>query len=134
MIVDFFDPPTPSELLRARIYAARVEEIWEIDIIKKINKKSGFAKNKYIPKNLAEYLGIPESSLLTGPEIMKKVWSKLKEKDLLYDKDKRVLRVDADTSKLFNVDMAVNQSVDPKDPNGFNFSNLKKYIKNAIGL
>jgi hypothetical protein len=100
---------------------------------------TGFAKKRVVTGKLADFLGVESGSELSGPEITKKVWEELKNRDLNYKgdekngikADKRVLRVDKEVSELFKVPLSVNKSTNCKDVNGFNFGNLQKYIKNA---
>lgn len=104
------------------------------------HKPTGFARLRPVTGKLAGFIGVESGTELSGPEITKKVWAVLKSRNLTYQGDEkkgvkgdqRVLRVDEEVSKLFNVPMSVNKSVDCKDPNGFNFGNLQKYIKNAM--
>jgi hypothetical protein len=104
------------------------------------HKPTGFARLKPVSDKLSGFIGVNPGTELSGPEITKKVWAELKSRNLTYQGDEkkgvkgdqRVLRVDEEVSKLFGVPMSVNKSVDCKDPNGFNFGNLQKYIKNAM--
>jgi hypothetical protein len=104
------------------------------------HKPTGFARLRPVTGQLAGFIGVESGTELSGPEVTKKVWAVLKSRNLTYQGDEkkgvkgdqRVLRVDEEVSKLFNVPMSVNKSVDCKDPNGFNFGNLQKYIKNAM--
>jgi hypothetical protein len=104
------------------------------------HKPTGFARLRPVSGKLAGFIGVDSGTELSGPEVTKKVWAELKNRNLTFQGDEkkgvkgdqRVLRVDDEVSKLFNVPMSVNKSVDYKDPNGFNFGNLQKYIKNAM--
>jgi hypothetical protein len=104
------------------------------------HKPTGFARLRPVSDKLADFIGVEKGTELSGPAITKKVWAELKNRNLTYQGDEkkgvkgdqRVLRVDDEVSKLFNVPMSVNKSADHKDPNGFNFGNLQKYIKNAM--
>lgn len=104
------------------------------------HKNTGFAKLRPVPCKLATFIGVVPGTELSGPVITKKVWSELKSRNLTFQgdenrglkSDQRVLRVDDEVSKIFNIPMSVNNSVDSKDPNGFNFGNLQKYIRNAF--
>lgn len=94
-------------------------------------KKTGFAKPKLVPDKLAKFIGVNLGTELSGPEVTKKVWAQLREKGLMYEKDKRVFRTNAEVSDVFNVPKSVNKSVNHEDSEGFNFRNLQKYIANA---
>jgi hypothetical protein len=104
------------------------------------HKPTGFARLRPVSGKLAGFIGVDSGTELSGPEVTKKVWAELKSRNLTFQGDEkkgvkgdqRVLRVDDEVSKLFSVPMSVNKSVDCKDPNGFNFGNLQKYIKNAM--
>ena len=104
------------------------------------HKPTGFARLRPVSGKLAGFIGVDSGAELSGPEVTKKVWAELKNRNLTYQGDEkkgvkgdqRVLRVDDEVSKLFNIPMSVNKSVDHKDANGFNFGNLQKYIKNAM--
>jgi hypothetical protein len=104
------------------------------------HKPTGFARLRPVTGKLAHFIGVESGTELSGPEVTKKVWAVLKSRNLTYQGDEkkgvkgdqRVLRVDEEVSKLFNVPMSVNKSVDHKDAEGFNFGNLQKYIKNAM--
>jgi hypothetical protein len=113
--------------------------------LKKIEKKknhiqTGFARLLPISKKLANFVGVEPGIELSGPAITKLVWVELKNRGLTWKGDEkkgirgdqRVLRVDNEVSKIFNIPMSVNKSTDHTNTNGFNFSNLQKYIKNAM--
>ena len=65
---------------------------------------------------------------MSRPEFTKNFYKTLISKNLIYEKDKRILRVDDQISKILNIPMSVNNSIDHKDKNGFNFYNVQKYI------
>ncbi len=98
---------------------------------KRDRKQSGFAKPMVIPPKLAKYIGHETGTVMSRTDITKEIYAQLKKRKLYYDKDERVLRADAETKKLFDLPSTVNDSVDPKDPNGFNFFNIQKYIANC---
>jgi chromatin remodeling complex protein RSC6 len=97
------------------------------------HKPTGFAKQQVVPEKLAKFIGVKTGEELTGPEITSRVWQQLKERNLTYEKDKRVFRTDKVVSDLFGVKSDVNKSTDHRDKNGFNFCNLQKYIAHALG-
>ena len=97
------------------------------------HKPTGFAKQQVVPEKLAKFIGVKTGEELTGPEITSRVWQQLKERNLTYEKDKRVFRTDKTVSDLFGVKSDVNKSTDHRDKNGFNFCNLQKYIAHALG-
>lgn len=95
-------------------------------------KKKGFVKPKPVPEKLAKFIGVETGTELSGPDVTKKVWQQLKDKGLTYEKDKRVFRTNAEVSEVFNVPKSVNKSTSYKDQDGFNFSNLQKFIADAM--
>jgi len=97
---------------------------------KKIDKKnvSGFMKTSPIPSSIADYLDIDRNSNLNRNDIHSKIYTKLKDKGLTYEKDHRVLRVGDEEKKLFNLTDNVNKITSPSDKTGFNFYNLHSYI------
>jgi len=104
---------------------------------KRSNNPTGF-KTKYpVPEAFAAYLGIPKGTELTSPEITKKVWAVLKDRNLQVEGNRRTFTVDKETSKIFNVPMSVNDLVAGKDSHtnkdGFNFSTLQSRINYAMG-
>ena len=56
----------------------------------------------------------------------------MKEENLLYEKDKRILRVNNEISEIFGVPLSVNDSYDPKDRNGFNMMTYQNGINYAL--
>lgn len=96
------------------------------------HKPTGFARTRPIPEKMASFIGVEPGTELTGPEITRKVWGVLKDRNLTFENDKRVLRVDNEVSNLFFVPMSVNDSTQSNDENGFNFGNLQFYIKQGL--
>lgn len=95
---------------------------------KKKIKKKGFVVKERVPDKLADYLGIKQGIELPRTKVTKKFYEKLKDKNLFYEKSKRVFRVDKEICDLFGIPESVNQITDERDKNGFNFFNLQKYI------
>lgn len=95
---------------------------------KRGNKKTGFTKPEVVPENLAKFVGLPKGTVMPRTELTKEVYKKIKERKLYYEEDNRVLRADKEIQKLFNLPENVNNSIDAKDKNGFNFFNLQTYI------
>lgn len=107
---------------------------------KKNHNPTGFARLRPVTGKLADFIGVESGAELSGPAVTKRVWQELKNRNLTWKGDEkegvkgdqRVLRVDDDVAKLFNVPKSVNNSTNHKDPNGLNFGNLQRYIKNAM--
>jgi len=90
--------------------------------------KTGFTKPTIVPDKLSSLIGLERGTIMSRTELTKLIYHELHKRDLYYKNDKRVLRADNEIRKIFNLPESVNQSVDPKDKNGFNFYNLQKYI------
>lgn len=100
---------------------------------KKNNAKlTGFRKPVTVPPKIHKYLKLQEGEKLSRNDIARKINQILKEKNLLYEKDKRVFRADEDLLKLFNLDKSVNDVVDAKDKSGFNFYNIQSHIRKCF--
>jgi hypothetical protein len=65
---------------------------------------------------------------MSRPEFTKRFYKLLEQRSLYYAEDKRVLRVDKEISNVLKIPMDVNGSIYYKDPKGFNFYNVQKYI------
>lgn len=96
------------------------------------SKPTGFAKTKEVGGKFADWLGVERGSELTGPEISGKFWTKMKELNLQYEDDGRILRTNAEVSKLFGLKKSVNRSIDYRDKKGFNMTNYQSKIKYAL--
>lgn len=97
--------------------------------------KTGFCVLKPVSARLAHWLNIDSNSMLTGPRVTQLVWEKLKEKNLVYESDKRVFRADHESTELFGLNIeVVNASTSHRDLEGFNFCNLQRYIAHANQL
>lgn len=96
---------------------------------------TGFATEKELPADFAEWLGEEEGTKLSGPQITKRVWSKLKELGLQAE-DRRVFRTNREVSRILGVPSSVNDHVNGpdayKDPEGFNFRTIQKRISYAM--
>jgi hypothetical protein len=91
-------------------------------------KPTGFVKELELPKELADLIGVEVGTRLSMPSYTKKFYEMLKQNKLFYEKDGRVLRANAEIKRVFNLPDSVNESVDYKDKNGFNFYNLQNHI------
>jgi SWIB-domain-containing proteins implicated in chromatin remodeling len=95
-------------------------------------KPTGFVKAKRLPKSLAELIGVQEGTEMSMPTYTRRFYEMLKEKQLFYNEDKRILRADDKMKEVFGLDDKVNESVDHKDTNGLNFYTLQKHIARVI--
>jgi len=96
------------------------------------SQPTGFIKQMVVPERLAKFIGVPAGSSLSGPEITSKVWEQMRSRNLVYSEDKRVLRTNKEVSAVFGVPESVNKSTHFKDPNGFNFCTIQKFIANVL--
>ena len=115
----------------------RLESSYEHDINKAVKTKrkrngpvkaTGFVKELDLPKELAELINVPEGTKISMPTYTKKFYEMLKKNNLFYENDGRVLRANDQIKKVFNLPDSVNNSIDYKDKNGFNFYTLQKHI------
>lgn len=95
-------------------------------------KMKGFTKLEDIPEDVCNLLGISYPSEITRNELANKLRDLLKKRKLIYQEDKRIYRVDEEISKIFNIDMSVNEIIDSKDKSGFNMYNIHRYLANKI--
>ena len=94
--------------------------------------RTGFAKELKINAPLAQFLNIETGSMMTTPTLSSLAWAEFRKRDLIYNNDKRILRVDKQISELFGIPMSVNDITDHRDPNGLSLFNFQRYLKNAI--
>jgi hypothetical protein len=87
-----------------------------------------------IPLKLSTFLKIDVNTIATKKEICQIVWNEFEKRGLIYEKNKRVLRVDKEASELFNIPMTVNESTDHRDKNCFNYSALQRSIMNILQI
>lgn len=115
------------------LHNAMLNLLMEVMAADKLTTKStNFSVPQNIPIGLADYIEVERGSKLSMPQIIKKVFEKLKHKNLIYEADKSIFRTDEETAEIFGLHHSVNDSYDCRDPNGFNFSTLVKYINNAL--
>jgi len=89
---------------------------------------TGFVKELNLPKELADLINVEEGTKISMPAYTKKFYEMLKRNNLYYEHDGRVLRANDQIKKVFNLPDSVNESVNYKDKNGFNFYTLQKHI------
>lgn len=99
---------------------------------KRKNTKTGIMKEQEIKGDFADWLGVDEGTMLTRPQIYKKMVEMLKEKDMVADDDGRVYVPDKNTAKLFGISSKGMKSRNYKDKNGFNILNAQTRIKYAL--
>jgi|AntRauTorckE6833_2_1112554.scaffolds.fasta_scaffold58899_2 chromatin remodeling complex protein RSC6 len=94
----------------------------------KVKKATGFTKTELVPYGLTRIINVAEGTILSRTQVTKKVYGYIKQNNLYYEKNKRVLRADSLLKEVFNLSDYVNKSTNEKDKNGFNFYNIQKYI------
>ncbi len=99
---------------------------------KKTSYNTGITKKNKIPLKLIKLLDLDPNVELSISEISHLVYEYLNAHNLVYEKDRRVMRVDKKLSDIFNIPISVNESTNYKDRNGFNLYTIQKYISNAI--
>jgi hypothetical protein len=93
---------------------------------------SGFIVKKKVGGKFANFLGVADGELLSGPEISEKFWTQMRERNLLDKQDGRILRTDKVVSDIFGVPASVNKSKDYRDKNGFNMITYQSKISYAL--
>lgn len=66
-------------------------------------KRSGFTKPTKVPKKIAEFLGLPEDSVLPRTEVTKHIYDYIKTNELQIKEDKKKSYTDKKLSELFNL-------------------------------
>jgi hypothetical protein len=89
---------------------------------------TGFNINEKIPDDIAELIEVDKGSEMPRTTLTKKIYEKLKERKLYYNKDKRIMRADDQILKIFNLDENVNQVTNVNDPNGFTFYTIQTHL------
>jgi len=95
------------------------------------HKQTGFTKTEPVPPKFIDLFGLNKNAMLPRPELTSKIYKYLEDNDLYYENDRRVFRVDDNLINIFGLDKSVNDSIDPKDKNGFNFYTLQTHIANC---
>lgn len=93
---------------------------------------TGFVVKKEIGGKLADWLQVERGAMMSGPEISKTFWKRIKEEGLQYEEDKRIFRTNKEVSKIFGVSDKVNKSTDPTDKEGFNMRTYQTHITHAL--
>ena len=129
-----------SDMKKLRNDMKKLKSAYDYDVkkISKLKKRRanvkpcGFMKDRVVPKALAKYIGVEEGVELPGKLINSKVWETIRERGLQYKKDKRVLRTDAETRKLFGLKKSVDKSTVYDDKEGFNIITLQTYLAKVL--
>ena len=92
------------------------------------SRPTGFVKELELTKDLADLIGVVEGTKMSMPSYTKEFYKMLEREKLFYENDGRVLRANEQIKKVFGLPDTVNESIDYKDKNGFNFYTLQKHI------
>ncbi len=123
-----------------RVEIRKMKKIY-VKNMKKFNKKkvvestAGINKSIVIPDKLADLIKYPKGTKMARTKLGGELYSVFKCRNLLYKKDKRIMRVDDELANIFSVNKKiVNKSVNPHDKidKGINFYNLQSYIKRCF--
>ncbi len=98
---------------------------------KENTSNTGFNKKLKLPDEFTKLIQVDKNTYMTMPEFTKCIFTLLKERNLYYNDDKRIFRVDEELSRIFDISMSVNDSFVYPDKNGFNIRTIQKYITNA---
>lgn len=95
------------------------------------NETAGINKPIILPNKLADLIGVNRGTSMPRTRVGSLVYNEFSQRGLLYEKDKRIMRVDNELKQIFNVSDRVNNSINVKDKvdEGINFYNLHSYIK-----
>lgn len=97
---------------------------------KRVTNCTGFTKAEPVPDKLVTFLGLEKGATMPRTDVTHEVYKVIKDRGLVYEKDGRVLRTDAEIRKLFNLPESVNKNKDPKNKNGFTFFTFQRYMAN----
>lgn len=116
-----------------------LHDIAKIEKTKRVKRTSragngGFKGQHVLPDDLAEFLGYDtdEKTQVTIPELTKKFWEVVRTKQLVYEKDGRIFRPNAELKRIFDLPDSVDKSTDFNDPKGFNFTTLQRYFSKKL--
>ena len=127
--------------LRAEI--KKLETSYNTDIMKAFKTKTkyikknasvptGFVKPTVLPDGMAKIIHVETGTVMSMPDYTRKFYEELKTRKLLHDKDKRIFRADDEIMTVFKLPASVNESVNYRDKNGFNFSTLQGIISKLL--
>jgi uncharacterized protein YbaR (Trm112 family) len=124
---------TKMEIIKIKkTYDSDINNLWK-QKRKKQTIQIGFINKKEIPINLANLLEIDKNKKLSLPEITKLfINNVLRKRNLIYEQDKRVYRIDEDIHQLLNISYDVNNSINYLDKEGFNFNTLQRILNNYL--
>ena len=130
-----------SELKALRYETRRLQNAYEHDLqrVQKSKRKragnvepTGFVKESLLPNDLADLIGVAHGTKLSTPELTKRFYRVLNERNLYHSKDHRIFLPDAQMRSVFELSEDVNKSSSHNDENGFNFTTLQKHIARCL--
>jgi hypothetical protein len=89
-------------------------------------------KEVEVKGKFAEWLDIEEGAKMPRNKIFEKMYKILKEKDMVYQDDKRIFHVDKETAKIFGVSKKGMKVKDISNKDVFSILNMQKKIKYAL--
>lgn len=125
---------------RLKSFAKEIRQSYHQDItkIKRMRRKkensanTGFNKKIVFPDKLCELVGLNKGSELSIPEFTSKIYCELKKRNLVYENDKRVYRVDKQFMEVLGIKESVNKSTKYPDEHGLNIGTMQSYVNEAL--
>ena len=125
---------------RLKIFSKEIRQAYQQDIIKikkmrrhKENSgNTGFNKKIVIPDKLCELVGLDKGIIMSVPEYTSKIYCELKKRNLVYENDKRIYRVDKQFMEILDIKESVNKSTKYPDEDGLNIGTMQTYVNDAL--
>lgn len=125
---------------RLKTFAKEIRQTYQQDIkkVKKLRRhkensnSTGFNKKIMFPKKMCELIGLDKESEMSIPQYTSKIYCELKKRNLVYEDDKRIYRVDKQFMDILNIKESVNKSINYPDENGLNIGTMQTYVNNAL--
>ncbi len=125
---------------RLKQFTKDIRQSYQQDIIKirKMKRQkensniTGFNKKISLPDKFTELIGVDKNTEMSIPELTSKIYQELKKRNLQYENDKRIYRVDKQFMDVLSIKDTVNKSTNYPDENGFNIGTMQTYINNAL--
>ena len=113
-------------------YQHDIAKIKKMKKHKQNSEKTGLNKKFILSNKLCKLVNVDNGSEFSIPEFTKLICNELKKRKLVYEKDKRIFRVDSEFSDILKINKSVNNSINYPDKNGFNIGTMQTYISEAI--
>ena len=96
---------------------------------KKSDKPKGFFQESRTPDEITKLLGLEKGTKMKRTDVVKQIHKLLTERNLKYEKDQRVFRVDDDFAIAFGLEKKkVNEQINPRHINSFSQYNLQTHM------